>query len=57
MCFERDPETCHRSIVAKEMAASAGFDVFDLYGDDPARYVRFANRMPRHHTRQGSAAA
>lgn len=57
LCFERDPETCHRSIVAKEMTASAGFEVFELYGDDPARYVRNASRMPRHHPRQGAAAA
>lgn len=57
LCFERDPETCHRSIVAKEMVTSARFDVFDLYGDDPARYVRNANRVPRHYSRQGAAAA
>lgn len=57
LCFERDPVTCHRSIVAEEMSRSKGFEVFDLYGDDPARYVRNASRLPRHHPRQSAAAA
>lgn len=56
LCFERDPATCHRSIVAEEMACS-GFEVFDLYGDDPERYARNVSRMPRHYPRQSSAAA
>jgi uncharacterized protein (DUF488 family) len=53
LCFERDPETCHRSIVAREL----GLQVFDLYGDDPDRYVRNAAAVPRHNPRQGAAAA
>ena len=57
LCFERDPKTCHRSIIAGEMTVSAGFEVFDLYGDDPERYVRNASRMPRYHPREGAAAA
>ncbi len=57
LCFERDPSTCHRSVVAGEMAMRAGFDVFDLYGDDPERYVRHGHRMPRYHSREGAAAA
>jgi uncharacterized protein (DUF488 family) len=57
LCFERDPVTCHRSIVAEAMADDEGFEVFDLYGDDPERYVRNASRMPRYHPREGAAAA
>ena len=53
LCFERDPMTCHRSIVAQEL----GLQVFDLYGDDPERYVRSAAAVPRHHRREGAAAA
>lgn len=53
LCFERDPETCHRSIVAREL----GMRVFDLYGDDPERYVHNAERIPRHSNSQGAAAA
>jgi uncharacterized protein (DUF488 family) len=56
LCFERDPETCHRSIVAKEMSES-GFEVFDLYGDEPERYVSNASRMPRYNPREGATAA
>lgn len=57
LCFERDPVTCHRSIIAEEMSQAADFEVFDLYGDDPEKYVRNANRLPRYHTREGVAAA
>jgi uncharacterized protein (DUF488 family) len=56
MCFERDPVTCHRAIVAEEMT-EFGFEVLNLYGDDPARYAGNAHRIPRHHSRQGAAAA
>lgn len=54
LCFERDPVTCHRTIVAEEMTA---FEVVNLYADDPARYARNVHRIPRHDTRQGAAAA
>lgn len=53
LCFERDPETCHRTMVAQEL----GLDVFNLFGDDPERYIRNASRIPRHHRSQGAAAA
>ena len=56
LCFERDPVTCHRAIVAEEMTAF-GFEVLNLYGDDPARYARNAHRLPRNHSREGAAAA
>jgi len=56
LCFERDPRLCHRSIVAAEMS-EYGFEVFDLFGDDPARYVRNASRVPRYHPREGATAA
>ena len=56
LCFERDPVICHRAIVAEEMTA-LGFEVLNLYGDDPARYARNAHRLPRHDSRQGAAAA
>ena len=57
LCFERDPETCHRSIIAEQMIESMDFEVFDLYGDDPERYVRNATKLPRHHPREGVTAA
>lgn len=57
LCFERDPVTCHRSMVAQAMGKASSFEVFNLYGDDPERYARNADRLPRHHPRQGAAAA
>jgi hypothetical protein len=52
----RDPETCHRSIIAEEME-TMGFEVFDLYGDDPEKYVRNTSKLPRCHRCDGVTAA
>lgn len=57
LCFERDPATCHRSIVAEEMTQRSGVEVIDLYGDHPESYVRNAHRLPRYYPREGAAAA
>ena len=56
LCFERDPENCHRFIVAEALRIS-GLEVFNLYGDDPDRYVRHAAKLPRYHPREGASAA
>lgn len=56
LCFERDPVTCHRSIVGRELS-NYGFEVLDLFGDDPERYVRNAHRVSRYNPRQSTAAA
>ncbi len=56
LCFERAPENCHRSIVAESLRIS-GMEVFNLYGDDPDRYVRHAAKLPRYHPREGAPAA
>ena len=34
LCFERDPKTCHRSIIAQSIVCR-GHESFELYGDDP----------------------
>lgn len=52
LCFERNPSDCHRTIVASRLK-TRGFNIFDLYGDEPARYVRHAEKLPRNHSRQG----
>lgn len=57
LCFERDPETCHRSIVAREIAGELGFEIFNLFADDPEKYVRNASRLPRFHPCEGTATA
>lgn len=55
LCFERDPNVCHRSIIASELR-DCGMKVFDLYGDAPSRYVRHAHLVPRHDPGQGAPA-
>jgi uncharacterized protein (DUF488 family) len=56
LCFERDPATCHRSIVAQQLT-DYGFGVFDLFGDRPEKYGRNARRLPRYNLSKGAAAA
>lgn len=51
LCFERDPATCHRSIVAEHLKES-GFQVFDLYGDNPERHAHNTPKMPRYYPHQ-----
>lgn len=54
MCFERDPKACHRTIVADRLKTN-GIEIFHIYGDDPARYVRHASKLPRRDARQSDA--
>jgi uncharacterized protein (DUF488 family) len=56
LCFERDPNVCHRSIVTHTLRKN-GNEIFDLYGDSPARYVNFSAQLARYHAREGAAAA
>jgi uncharacterized protein (DUF488 family) len=57
LCFERDPDTCHRTIVAHEVFEETGFEVFNLFADDPERYLRHAAKLPRFHSCEGLTAA
>lgn len=57
LCFERKPETCHRSILADEIAQEVGFQIFNLFADDPSRYVRNASKLPRFHPCKSAATA
>ena len=57
LCFERDPETCHRTIVAREISTNTGFAILNLFADDPGRYVRNTAKMPRFHFGEGATAA
>ncbi len=54
LCFERDPATCHRRMIADRLKAR-GLEVFDLFGDEPGRYVRYAEKLPSRRPRQGDA--
>lgn len=53
MCFERDPATCHRTMIADRLKAQ-GLAVINLFGDEPGRYVRNAKKFRGSHSRQGS---
>ena len=57
LCFERDPATCHRTIVAHEVIEETGFEVLNLFADDPERYVRHASKLPRFNPGEGLTAA
>ena len=57
LCFERDPQTCHRTIVAREVIEETGFELCNLFADDPERYVRHASKLPRFHSRESVTAA
>lgn len=56
MCFERDPKVCHRSIVAEALRTDQT-SVFHLYGDMPGRYRKYAAKLPRHSSCQGTTPA
>ncbi|MAM11599.1 MAG: hypothetical protein CML23_14285 [Rhizobiaceae bacterium] len=56
MCFEHDPSTCHRRIVANQLK-DYDFKPFDLFVDKKDRYERSRERMPRHNFSQSIAAA
>ena len=56
LCFERDPTTCHRSLIANRLPMD-GVKVIHLCADDPARYVRNAPKLQSQHPRQGAPAA
>lgn len=56
LCFERDPATCHRSLIANQFTMD-GVKVIHLCADDPPRYARNASKLQSKHPRQGSPAA
>jgi uncharacterized protein (DUF488 family) len=46
LCFERDPATCHRTMIADRLK-TRGFEIFNIFGDEPGRYVRHTKKIPR----------
>ena len=57
LCFERDPATCHRSIVAEAVAGETGFDVLNLFPDPVRGHVGHSSERRRLHPRQGASPA
>jgi uncharacterized protein (DUF488 family) len=56
LCFERDPATCHRSLIAQHLALK-NLKVIHLSADDPDRYVRSATKLASNRTRQSATTA
>lgn len=56
MCFERDPQHCHRRLVGNALS-SYNLSQFDLYGDWPERYVNNEQLLPRHYISESASAA
>lgn len=54
LCFERDPSTCHRRMIADRLKVR-GLEVFDLFGDEPSRYARYSEKLQSRRPRQGDA--
>ncbi|MGO7219358.1 DUF488 family protein [Rhizobium ruizarguesonis] len=48
LCFERDPQTCHRLIVGERMGAY-GYEMMHLFGDDPSCYIGNQDKLPKRH--------
>jgi uncharacterized protein (DUF488 family) len=56
MCFERDPRTCHRDMIADGMKAR-GFAVTNLFANDPSRHERSIDKLPSCYPGESPAAA
>jgi uncharacterized protein (DUF488 family) len=56
MCYERDPETCHRRIVANQLKEYQ-LVPFDLFVDKKDRYAGNPEKLPSHHFGKGVAEA
>ena len=54
MCYERDPSTCHRQIVATQLRDYDLFS-FDLFVDKMDRYERNPEKLPSHNPGKGAA--
>jgi len=56
LCFERDPRTCHRSIIAGRLGGR-GFSRLDLFVDPALPNDRLTTKLSSLHSRQGVASA
>jgi len=57
LCYEHDPATCHRLIVAERIVARRKSRIFHLFADKLEKYNQDASAIPRPHPREGLAAA
>jgi len=57
MCFERAPETCHRTIAARAVAERTGAQIVNLFVEGGERHVRHTAKQPCLHPGEGATAA
>ena len=57
LCFERDPKTCHRSLVAQEVSREIGFQIQHLFAGASECHERNTAGVQRHHPGEGATAA
>ncbi len=57
LCFERDPGTCHRSLVAQEVSRDTGFRIQHLFAGALKRRERNTAGVPRHYPGESVTAA
>jgi len=57
LCYERDPATCHRLIVAERIGESLPARIFHLFADKLEKYSQDDSTIPRPDPRKGIAAA
>lgn len=55
MCYERDPSTCHRQIVATQLR-DYDFTCFDLFVDKKDKYERQPDKLPSHNLGKSTTA-
>jgi uncharacterized protein (DUF488 family) len=56
LCFERDPQTCHRTIIADRLCTN-NRTKFELYGDLPRRYDNFSSKYQGRNVSESASAA
>lgn len=57
LCFEKNPQECHRAMVANSISSDLGYRVINLFADKPERYVCHLEALPRRHLSESLAAA
>ena len=49
LCYEQSARDCHRQIIANKIVDETGYRQYNLNSEDPDRYARDAENMPRYY--------
>lgn len=55
LCFERDPATCHRSIIAERLAGAGVFEIVNLFGTEPLSDAVHSETLPCDRASEGAS--